>query len=155
MLFAFRSQPLRLLYTVGFVFYLVGAIPVWLVVYAIPAFRPKRNWSLTRCLMVNIVRSVIGSWYQTSLPPPPSLDALAKEAKKTGFVWVKETPDLIVGEVLELAEKNGVQAVRRGGFWYGPRGPDGEPGQRASPEERVVYHVHGQSNAYVLFYEIC
>ncbi|EJF61521.1 alpha/beta-hydrolase [Dichomitus squalens LYAD-421 SS1] len=141
--FAFRKQPLRLFYTIGFAFYLLAALPAWLVAYAVPTFRPRRHWSLTRCLMVNIVRSVIGSWYQTSLPSPTPLDVLAKDAKKTGFVWVKETPELIVGEILELAEKNGVQAVRRGGFWYGPRGPDGEPGQRASPDERVVYHVHG------------
>ena len=143
MSFTFRNQPLKAAYYLGFGVYMLGALPVWLVTNAIPAFRPRREWTLGRSLIVVSVRNVVDVFFKTSPPLSPPLEEFEKDAKATGFVWVKATPELIVGEISQLAEQNDVEAVRVGGFWYGARGADGEVGQPASPDERVVYHCHG------------
>ncbi|KAI0075549.1 alpha/beta-hydrolase [Panus rudis PR-1116 ss-1] len=141
--FAFRHQPLRTMFILGGVIYILVSLPVWLVLAAIPATRPRRSWSFKRAIFVRLLRPLLKIRYQTALPTPTPLTKFESDAKALGFVWVKATPDLVVGEIRELAEKNGVKAERVGGFWYGPRGPDGEVGQPASPGEKVVYHMHG------------
>lgn len=82
--------------------------------------------------------------YQTSLPAPIPLAKSEQNAKALGFAWVKASPELVVGDVGEFARKNGVQAERTAGFWYGPTGPDGDVDRRASPDEWVIYHLHGE-----------
>ena len=129
----------------GGVVYVLLALPVWAIANALPATRPKRSWPLKRVIVVRAFRVFINVLYSTSLLPSTPLEKLAENAAALGFVWVEPAPEeLIVGEVRELAEKNKVKAERTGGFWIGPRGPDGEHGQRASPDEKVVYHLHGK-----------
>ncbi|KAI0073107.1 alpha/beta-hydrolase [Panus rudis PR-1116 ss-1] len=143
MAFAFRHQPLKALYLFGTIVYLLGSLPVWVVLAAIPYTRPRRTWSFNRTLIARIARVYCNLLWDTGILPPTPLSEYEPNAKTLGFVWVKATPELIVGEISELAEKNEVKAERTGGFWFGPRGPDGEVGQRASSDEKVVYHLHG------------
>ncbi|KAI1789469.1 alpha/beta-hydrolase [Ganoderma leucocontextum] len=141
--FAFRHQPVKTVYLLGAAVYVLGALPVWTVANALPSTRPRRSWTLKRSLVVTILRNAAVIIYSTSLQAPPTLEACEKDAHALGFVWVKATPDLVVGEVHELAEKNGVEAVPTAGFWIGPRGPDGNSDYPAGSDEKVVYHFHG------------
>lgn len=85
--------------------------------------------------------------YETTLLQAPPIEKLAEEGNDSGFVWVEATPSLIAGEILEKAKKNGVEAVRTAGFWFGERGPDGMVGQIAKSDEMVFYHLHGASRS--------
>ena len=142
--FRFREQPWNILYVLGGGLYILVALPVWVILNAAPSWRPRPSWTLKRALIARVSRTIIDILVQTSLPKPPLLSECDKNALKLGFVWIDATPDLVVGEVREVAEKNGVQAERTAGFWYGSRGPNGEVGQRADTRERVVYHFHGE-----------
>ncbi|KAI0816972.1 Alpha/Beta hydrolase protein [Trametes gibbosa] len=52
--------------------------------------------------------------------------------------------DLIVhGEIQEAARINDIKPERVAGYWLGKRGPDGKAGQKAGPDERVIYGLHG------------
>ncbi|PIL25980.1 hypothetical protein GSI_11734 [Ganoderma sinense ZZ0214-1] len=141
--FAFRHQPLKAAYIAGGVVYVLAALPVWLVLDTIPAARPRKSWPFKRAILTHLFRTVIGMMFQTSLPAPAPLSTFEKNASTLGFVFVEATPELVVGEVADIAEKNGVKAERTGGFWYGPRDDKNGVGQRALPGERVVYHLHG------------
>ena len=83
--------------------------------------------------------------WQTSLPAPTPLWEFERDGKALGFVRVKAAPELVIGEISEIAKQNGVEAKDIGGFWYGPRDSNGDVGQRASPKDRVVYYFHGAS----------
>lgn len=155
MLFLFRHQPFNTLYTLCGVVYILAAIPVWALTYAIPSWRPRPSWSLKRSLIAKVCRAYIRVMFQTSLPTTLPLAEFEKNAGALGFVWVRATPEFVVGEVQEIAQKNGVEAARIGGFWYGPRGPDGQAGQRASPDERVMYYMHGEWLLIVVSIEKC
>lgn len=72
-------------------------------------------------------------------------EKLAKSADEVGFVWIEPDPMLIGGDIKEAAKVNDVEPARIGGVWYGQRGPDGKVGQRAGPDEKVIYELHGQS----------
>lgn len=109
----------------------------------VPAWRPRPSWTLRRNLIVSGFRAFIDILYSTALMQPPSLEKAAQDAQKLGFVWVDPAPELVVGEIKEMAEANGVEAKRIAGFWYGPRGSDGAAGQKAEPGEMVIYHMHG------------
>ncbi|TFY69113.1 hypothetical protein EVJ58_g611 [Rhodofomes roseus] len=81
--------------------------------------------------------------YNTEPMGGQSLEQCAVDAEKTGFVWVDPAPELVVGEVKQMAEDNQVEAVKTGGFWYGPRSPNGAVGQKALKGEKLIYHMHG------------
>ncbi|KAI9000461.1 hypothetical protein BD414DRAFT_504520 [Trametes punicea] len=142
MLFPFRHQPLKAFFIAGSVFYLICAIPVWTVTNALPSWRPRRSWPLKRTLIIKLLRTAAKILYQIGVDGSPPLDSFKRERNR--IVWVEPAaPDLIVGEIRDLAEMNGVKPVKVAGYWGGPIGSDGVPGQRASPEERVIYHFHG------------
>ncbi|KAI8996276.1 Alpha/Beta hydrolase protein [Trametes punicea] len=142
MSFFFRHQPLKALFLVGRSLYVIFAIPLWAITNALPSWRPRRSWSLKNALRVKLLRTGLKILFQVGIPEPPALDSFKREPNRV--VWIERAaPDLIVSEIRDLAEKNGVKAVKVGGFWGGPVGSDGVVGQRASPEERVVYYFHG------------
>ena len=144
MLFLFRNQPWNALATGCAIVYFLCALPVWVLVNALPSMRPRRSWSLRRTLSVRSFRFIIDFWYWTALPPNPPLESFEKDAQSLGFVWVPPvSPDLVVGEIKEFAELNGVASERVGGFWIGGRGLNGEFGQHVRAEDKVVYHIHG------------
>ncbi|KAJ7588054.1 Alpha/Beta hydrolase protein [Mycena floridula] len=70
----------------------------------------------------------------------PDLARTISQSIKGRLVY---TPSLIVGDILEKAKKNGVEAVRTGGCWFGERGSDGKAGQKAKLDELVHYRFHG------------
>jgi hypothetical protein len=147
-MYAFRNQPLKALYLLYFVgTTLFIRLPYWIIVSAIPACRPKRTWSMERSFRVSSLKAMIGLFCAIGFPPPegdPGEDS--KAASTTGFVWVDGIPDkFIKGEVAAMAKTNGVLPARTYGYWFGKRGSDGSHGQRASPGERVYYHLHGKS----------
>ncbi|CDO74475.1 hypothetical protein BN946_scf184979.g30 [Trametes cinnabarina] len=72
----------------------------------------------------------------------PPLESYEKDAPS--IAWVEPVPpELIVDEIHDLAERNGVKPMKVGGFWLGPKGSDGIAGQPAKPDERVIYYFHG------------
>ncbi|EMD35353.1 hypothetical protein CERSUDRAFT_96472 [Gelatoporia subvermispora B] len=148
MLLAFPNQPLKALFLTYRTFYLLCCLPIWVTANLLPKWRPRRSWSLSRTLIVKTLRFIIESVLYTSIPALPSQDVYASEAHITGFVPIEATPELITGEILEMARINRVKAERTCGFWYGPRGPDSKPGQSASEGEKVVYFIPG--GAYVM-----
>ncbi|KAI0360114.1 alpha/beta-hydrolase [Trametes cingulata] len=142
--FAFRNQPFKALYIAASVVFILARLPFWALAYTIPSWRPRPTWSFKRSLIVRILRTSMAVMYATSPLPAPPLEAHARDAEKLGFVWIEPIPEeLVVGEVKEIAQINGVTPVKTGGFWYGPRGPDGKAGQRAAPGEVVIYYFHG------------
>ncbi|KAH9885837.1 alpha/beta-hydrolase [Cubamyces lactineus] len=141
-LFVFRKQPLKTIYVISVVFYTLASIPVLVIKYALPSQRPRQSWTLKRALIVHLIRSAVGRLAYGAAPfQDPPLASYKKDARL--IVAIEPTPDLVVGEIRELAEKNGVKPEKLAGFWIGPTGPDGVAGQRARPEERVVMHCHG------------
>jgi hypothetical protein len=92
--------------------------------------------------LVEFINAATAIMLQTSLPAPEPLEKMSLSASKTGFVWVEPAPHLIAGDVQRFAELNGVKPAKTGGFWYSR--PSKNPhGHKASPGEKVVYHLHG------------
>ncbi|KAH9922556.1 Alpha/Beta hydrolase protein [Amylocystis lapponica] len=140
--FIFRHQPFKGVVFVGSVLILLFIrLPFWTLINIIPSWRPRRSWSLGRSLIVQGYRSILGIAYTTSLPGPPGESV--RTTPSSGFVSVDASPDLVVGEILELAELNHVQPAKISGYWYGIRGPSGEVGYKAVPGQKVIYHFHG------------
>ncbi|KAH9934331.1 alpha/beta-hydrolase [Fomitopsis serialis] len=142
-LFAFRRQPFKALYLTKTVASLLVRLPFWAATNFIPSWRPRTSWTLGRVIIVKLVEVYLDFMYATEIIRGPSLQESSETAEATGFVWVEATPDLIIGDILQMAEKNHVEAVRTGGFWHGPRGTNGEVGQKAAKGEKVIYHLHG------------
>ncbi|EKM50922.1 uncharacterized protein PHACADRAFT_199762 [Phanerochaete carnosa HHB-10118-sp] len=145
-MFAFRSQPLKALYLLVFVpFTLFVRLPYWVLVSTIPAFRPRKTWSMKRALSLYIVTTNNNLTYTTgfsALPGNPEKESAKPET--TGFAWVDAVPDdLVTGELAEFARRNQVAPARIYGYWYGARGEHGKPGQHAGKNERVIYFIHG------------
>ncbi|EMD35348.1 hypothetical protein CERSUDRAFT_157056 [Gelatoporia subvermispora B] len=145
MAFTFHRQPFKAVYKATTVLYVLVSIPVWVLIAIVPAWRPRRSWTVGRTLTVKLIRTYITVMFNTDLPasPPPAIIAASPSAKEVGFAWVDPAPDLITGEIRDLAQANGVKAEKSCGYWYGPRGADGAPGQRASKGEKVILHMHG------------
>jgi len=143
MAFAFRNQPLKAVYMAISLLLLLVKLPVYAIVYVFPQARPRRSWSTGRSLIVLVYREVVNIMYNTApfLPYPPK--SFSGNAEAFGFVWVDAAPELVTGEICELAKRNGVSAERSCGFWFGPKGSNGKAGQQASADEKVVYHFHG------------
>ncbi|GBE78982.1 alpha/beta-hydrolase [Sparassis crispa] len=141
--FAFRHQPLHSIYLVGnILILLLVRLPLWTLANLIPSWRPRPSWSLGRVLIVSGYRAFLDIMYSTTLMGSESLEKAALSAQSLGFVWVEAAPDFVLGEIREIADANSVEACRTGGFWYGPTA-SGEAGRKASPGEKVIYHLHG------------
>ncbi|KAH9950819.1 alpha/beta-hydrolase [Amylocystis lapponica] len=127
MSFTFRHQPLKTVYFVGSIFVLVlFRVPFWAAINLLPS-----------------VSTIVGIGFNdTSVPQPISVENASRDAEKMGFVWVDPAPEYVVGELAALAEKNNVQFVRTWSFWWGPKGPNGEVGQKAQPGDKVVMQIH-------------
>ncbi|KAI0766612.1 alpha/beta-hydrolase [Trametes elegans] len=144
--FTYRHQPLTTLYFLytGLSLLLVR-VPYWTIRYALPSKRPL-PWSLGRIVLVKCYRVFIAAIFRTT-PAIFATDhaAVEKSGKgdELGLVWVDPAPELVVDEIEEAARTNGIEAVRRAGYWYGKRGPDGKAGQPAGEDEKVIYTLHG------------
>lgn len=95
-------------------------------------------------MLVQAFRVFIDTMYSTSLLLAGSPEKAAAAADAVGFVWVAAAPELVTGEIRDLAEANNVQPTKTCGFWLGSRGANNEVGQKASANEKVIYHLHGE-----------
>ncbi|KAF8208738.1 alpha/beta-hydrolase [Mycena galopus ATCC 62051] len=141
--FKYHRQPQKSVYLVFSATFLLLRIPVWVLRNLLPWWRPRRQWSFSRSILVEFINAATAIMLQTSLPAPEPLEKMALSARETGFVWVEPAPHLIEGDIQWFSELNEVRAARTGGFWY-PRNLDKPLGtERASLGEKVVYHLHG------------
>ncbi|THV02612.1 alpha/beta-hydrolase [Dendrothele bispora CBS 962.96] len=142
--FRFRRQPLKLFYTL----YKLITIPCFKLPFYIlrAAFvRPQPSWSIARTVYVDVFREIVTFLGDTGIAPPPSPEKGARSARKhgVGFDWVEPLPqDMIVGDVREAAQVNGISAEKRWGYWYGP-GVLEEGFKRPAPGTKMFYFVHG------------
>lgn len=141
----FHRQPLQLLYRAYARLTLVFLrLPVWFLTYLVlPSRRPRPSWGIRRNIIVKSLRVKFDAMLMAGFPPEQDLREAAASADSLGFVWVNASPDLVVGELHELAALNGVEAQTTSGYWYGKRGSDGKVGQKAAADEKVIYHLHG------------
>ncbi|KAI0370323.1 alpha/beta-hydrolase [Pilatotrama ljubarskyi] len=150
--FAFRHQPSKALYIAASIVVVLARLPFWALTYTVSSWRPRSTWSFKRSLIVRLLRASMAVMYATTPQSSIPLEACARDAEKLGLVWIEPIPDdLVVGEVKEMAETNEVRPAKTGGFWYGPRGPDGKAGQCAAPGEIVIYHFHGGAHVPQMF----
>ncbi|KAI0058154.1 alpha/beta-hydrolase [Artomyces pyxidatus] len=144
-MFAFRHQPLKALYYTYVLISLPVRFPYWVLVSALPAWRPRRSWTLRRAVMIRLVKLFVDTGYVVDLNlSRVDANVKAKHPERVGFVWVDAVPaELVAGEVAGCAKVNNISPVRVPGYWYGQRTADGEWGQRAEPDEKVLYVLHG------------
>ena len=144
----YLSPPLRVAYFLVTVpVTLFVRLPYWIVTSAVPFFRPRRSWTLTRTLGRHGMNALLEMYYDIGLPARegiPDQDSVNPDA--TGFAWVNPvSSELVIGELAEYARRNQVEPARVYGYWYGARDESGKHGQHAIKGERVLYHLHGQS----------
>ncbi|KAI0340675.1 alpha/beta-hydrolase [Trametopsis cervina] len=123
-------------------------LPVWTIVYFNVENRPRRSWPLQRCLMVKIMQTFLDVVSKTGSfrMDEPDIEQWGRNPelmKKHGMVWVEARPYVLVDALKEAAKVNGVKPVRLPGFWVGKRDSAGFVGQRAGPDEKVIYHLFG------------
>ncbi|KAL5528055.1 hypothetical protein ACEPAF_7191 [Sanghuangporus sanghuang] len=143
-------EPLRRLYA-----YLVAAsflarLPWWIITNLTPFQRPRRSWSLSKALIVNIVRWAFDEVGKFNMQYLTHLHSSKHLEKGYGGVWVGGAPpELITGKVKEWAAKANVHpAARIPGYWIHKRRENIAVEQEPDEKEKVVYFLHG--GAYVL-----
>ncbi|KAH9847564.1 alpha/beta-hydrolase [Lenzites betulinus] len=145
--FQFRHQPLQAFYYLYILFSLAFVrVPYWTIRYALPRTRPV-PWSLGRVVLVKCYRVLITTIFRTTVTTmcfdPVAVEKSGK-ADKYGLVWTEPASDLFVlEEIQEAARINDIKPERVAGYWLGKRGPDGKAGQKAGPDEKVIYGFHG------------
>ncbi|KAH7886403.1 alpha/beta-hydrolase [Phlebopus sp. FC_14] len=144
-MFEFRFQPLKTVYFLYFISSILFVrLPYWVISSLIPAWRPRTSWTLFRTLNVNALRSMIDAFYATGSFPADDPEKSAQSADKLGFVWIDPLPAaLLTGEIASAARANNVVSTRTHGYWYGKDVGSGAHGQKASPNEKVLYFLHG------------
>lgn len=91
---------------------------------------------MIRCLFA------LSNRYVQPVYPTQKEDVLSGEGIKG--VWVKPVPHMVVGEIKDAAEKNGVSSIRIPGYWMEKEGlGDIKPGAPPAPGEKVVCFLHG------------
>lgn len=136
----FHRQPFKALYALYFVIVLaLVKIPYWVLSSLLPSCRPHPSWSIFRTVYLLTMDAAMDAMTLTStyhlFRADP--DKLPKNVDTDGLVWVEPTPELIVGDVKEYADRNGVAAARVAGYWYGSRLP-------SKPDEKIIYELHGE-----------
>jgi hypothetical protein len=142
-------QPFKFLYVVYFATsILLFKVPLWFIYYSRRANRPRNSWSLTRSVLVRIIRAAITLPQDLGYPTRDlSRDVPQSELKKFNARFVRidgiEADDL-VGEIRDFAEQAGVQPVSVPCFWSLKRGVEWTPEhEKAGEDEKVVLHLHG------------
>ena len=153
-MFEKRTQPSKSFHILFSLVSVIARLPYWMFVYALPAYRPRRSWSLWRSISVHLFSAYIDSMYTIGLPSPESDPAKdSANAATSGFVWVDAVPgELVKGEIAMMAKTNNVEPIRTYGYWFEKRGTGDGHGQKAAPGERVLYFFHG---AWILFLFVC
>lgn len=152
--FILSHQPLKAIYlTYVFVSFLFVKLPWWMVVFLVPAFRPRPSWTYARALFVKASNVVFVAAFNTASLGLFRRDprTLAKAADKVGLVFIDPAPELVVGDVKKYAEVNRVSPAQIAGYWYEKWDPEtrfvGQSARRdraAGPDEKVVLSFHCQ-----------
>lgn len=145
-MFAFKSPPLKIAYLLAVIpVTLFIRLPYWVLISAIPAFRPRKSWNMKRTLIRHAAVAAGNITFDIGLPAPKgNPDKDSANAAATGFVWVDPLPsDLVRGELIYYARRNNVEPARIYGYWVGARDESGKHGQHATKGERVLYYLHG------------
>lgn len=140
-------QPYKILYfiyfglSVGFIF-----LP-WFAIVSIPRSKRERpSWTWKKSTLVKLYRHGTRLTFRThtSLSRDLSKEVPHSKTVRAKFVWVEGlSDDFVRGELKRMLEIQGLTTVRTCGFWYGERDGGGGVGQKASPNEKVIYHLHG------------
>jgi hypothetical protein len=144
-MFEYRRQPWTTLYIAYTILSIVFVrLPFWLVISAFPWYRPRRSWNMTRTVVTWLLQALISTTFAVG-----AFDQAKPEEKinnvRLGRVWVEGVPtDFVRGDISSRAEANNVAPARIHGYWYGKRDAAGNPGQSASPGEKVLYYFHGK-----------
>lgn len=147
MTFAFRQQPLKTAYIVYTLLAILVKLPYWILVSLSPSWRPRPNWTLGRSVIMSLLRTVVDMIYATGLFIGEDAEKCAKSADKLGFVWVEPLPtEFLKGEIASMAAVNKTVSTRTYGYWYGRDVGSGSHGEKAQPDEKVLYHLHGKFN---------
>lgn len=146
-----RYQPFKLIYLAYVATSLLFRVPLWIALFQVPWLRPRASWTVGRSVLVKTLQVIVAAVFDTASWKTLRADlrVFAKNPEKAGLVWLDARPDLIVGEIKELAARNKVTVEQVAGFWYGKRDVSGKVGQRAGPDEKVMYAFHGKLACYV------
>ncbi|EJD03407.1 alpha/beta-hydrolase [Fomitiporia mediterranea MF3/22] len=137
--------PFRRIVAYVFAATLLIRIPCWILVNLLPAWRPRRSWTIRKSVGVNVIRYLfegLGRFGMDCLFYRPTHKKLETGRGANG-VYVGAVPELITGQVKEWAEKANVQSVQLPGYWMHKKGLTIPVEQKPSPDEKVVYFLHG------------
>lgn len=147
--FIFHRQPLKTVYlTYVAVTLIFVRLPLWFLTSLVPSLRPRSTWTIRRTLFLKSIQVIFPAVFNTG-----SFNRLRVDPRKfendedeVGLVWIDASPELIKDDIKEFAERNGVEAERVPGYWFGGRDiGTGRVGQRAHPDEKVILCLHGES----------
>ncbi|KAI5118201.1 hypothetical protein M0805_005555 [Coniferiporia weirii] len=140
-----QTQPLKGIYVSSSLLSLyLLRIPLWTLRNALPAWRPRRSWPLSRCIRVNLARYLNALAARVGgLGHTPSHRAL-ELGKGVQGVYVDPVPSaLVTGELKTWADVASVEPVRVPGYWQHASGTDIVMGAQPAEGEKVPYHFHG------------
>ncbi|KAL5524144.1 hypothetical protein ACEPAG_8317 [Sanghuangporus baumii] len=139
-----RIQPFKGIYIGGALIGLFFVrIPSWTLSNLHPSWRPRKSWSIGRCIQVNLtrylkdLRKAVGG-----LGHNPTAKAL-ETGKDVNGVWIDAVPELITGDVKKWAEVAGVESVNIPGYWQNKAGEEITMGEAPKPGEKVLLAFHG------------
>jgi acetyl esterase/lipase len=127
-------QPLRLLYQLYRVFKLLASLPLWFLLYLVPALRPHPEWTFKQALMARMVRAVVHTQSAVGITQTLSL-----KPGSEGSRFETITPfdaHLYQGP---LASAPHVRPATIGGTWYPAKPTVNDPFQQG----RIFLLLHG------------
>ncbi|KAJ3555365.1 hypothetical protein NM688_g2614 [Phlebia brevispora] len=141
-----HRQPFKGIYYLSvFLATVFVRLPFWILIFLLTGSRPRPSWTFSRIVIVNSIRVVVSAIGTTHTwrDKIHTVEEFVDRADEYGLVFVEPVPELIQGDIKDLAARNGVEAVPIPGFWYGKRGDDGKAGQKAQSGEKIIYQIHG------------
>ncbi|KAL1695441.1 Alpha/Beta hydrolase protein [Schizophyllum commune] len=142
--FLWRHQPFKAAYIL-WKLYATGIfwVPLWTVIALVPAFRPRRSWSILKTIKIQLIRRLVTVSSVTGpLFSEPDHNRFVPTLNGAG-VWVNAAPELIIGPVKLWASMTGVLPARIPGYWMHPRGSTKHIASRPVAGEKVLYSLHG------------
>ncbi|KAH8103754.1 alpha/beta-hydrolase [Phellopilus nigrolimitatus] len=118
-------------------------VPYWSLRNLLPAWRPRRSWSILRCLKVSLTRFFLHLGVKVGgIGRMPGHRAL-ELGKGVDGLYVDGVPELVVGDVKKWADFAGVAPTRIPGYWYHKPGAHVVMGEAPRAGEKVAYCLHG------------
>ncbi|GJF00509.1 alpha/beta hydrolase [Phanerochaete sordida] len=136
------KPPLKGLYLFAVVGGALLRLPYWVLVSALPPLRPRKAWSFSRTMLVQVACYFIPELFRTLGFPIKTIDPKEVDPAK-GYVWVEPTPEYVAGEIQQAAAVNGVEPARVIGYMQYRKGDERRADEKARPGEKVMYYLHG------------